>query len=451
MDYGIYMGVVTRFAPSPTGFLHIGNARTALIAWLFARKNQGKYILRIDDTDRQRSEQRYVDAIKQDLEWLGLDWDQEVVQSERMDRYNNVRDEMVREGRLYPCYESSEELQVKKKLLLGQNKPPIYDRASMVLSTEQKLTLEKSGITPHYRFLLKEGQIAWHDLVRGPISFDAKNLSDPVLIRADGSMTYSIASVVDDIDYKITHIIRGEDHSTNSATHVQLFQAMNAQPPEFAHISLLKSKEGGISKRYGGFEIKSLREQGFDRMAVLSLLAKMGTSDPIEVRSQMQQLIEEFSISKQAKSTVTYDIEELLRLNAQILHNTPFSQVETQLKEMGMVNADELFWHTVRPNVSNLSEAKGWYDVCCAKIMPNKDDLEFTKQAASLLPEGEFSQNTWEQWTQLVKSTTGRSGKSLFMPIRKSLTGMEHGPELKFVLMLLGREKAWQRLNGIEE
>lgn len=444
------MHVTTRFAPSPTGFLHVGNARTALICWLFARYNQGKFILRIDDTDQERSQQIYTDAIKEDLTWLGLTWDQEVVQSQRMDQYNAIKEKMLKDGRLYPCYETTEELQIKKKLLLGQNKPPIYDRSSLSLTKQQQEEFEAEGINPHYRFLLKEGKIEWNDLVRGTISFDTKNLSDPVLIRADGSMTYSIASVVDDIEFGISHIIRGEDHITNSATHVQLFQAMGAKVPDFAHISLLKSKEGGISKRDGGFEIRSLREQGFDPMAVLSLLAKMGTSDAIEGCENIHQLIEGFSLSKQSKSTVTYDITELLRLNTHIMHHKPWSEVKTQLYDMGMPDVTEMFWLLIRSNISTLNEVRDWYDICCAKIMPCKDDLEFTTNAAELLPEGEFNQDTWDQWMKSVKKETGRTGKELFMPIRKALTNMEHGPELKYVLILLGRDRAYKRLIGIE-
>jgi len=443
------MHITTRFAPSPTGFLHVGNARTALISWLFARRNQGTFILRIDDTDQERSQQRYVDAIKEDLIWLGLTWDKEVVQSHRMEQYNAAKEQMLKDGRLYPCYETTEELQIKKKLLLGQNKPPIYDRAALSLTAQQKQELEISGINPHYRFLLSEGKIEWPDLVRGSISFDTKNLSDPVLIRADGTMTYSIASVVDDVEFKISHIIRGEDHITNSATHVQLFSAMGAAIPEFAHISLLKSKEGGISKRYGGFEIRSLREQGFDPMAVLSLLAKMGTSDAIEGCTDINKLIEGFSMAKQSKSTVTYDIAELTRLNSQILHHKSWDEVKAQLYDMGMSGVTSMFWDAVRPNISTLSEVKDWYDICCAKITPCTDDVEFTTKAAQLLPEGEFDQTTWDQWMKIVKAETGRSGKDLFMPIRKALTNMEHGPELKLVLVILGRDTTYKRLIGL--
>lgn len=444
------MSVITRFAPSPTGFLHVGNARTALITWLFARANNGKFILRIDDTDIERSKQEYVDAIKEDLNWLGLDWDEEVVQSQRMDRYTAAKEKMIKDGRLYQCYETSEELQIKKKLLLGQNKPPIYDRAALSLSDDEKSKLVSQGISPHYRFLLTEGKIEWDDLIRGHLTFETKNLSDPVLIRGDGSMTYSIASVIDDIEFKISHIIRGEDHITNSAIHIQLFQAMAAPVPSFAHTSLLKSKDGGISKRDGGFEIRALREDGYDKMAILSLLAKMGTSDSISPSYNLNELIEKFSLSKQSKSTVTYDISDISRLNSQIIHNQKLSDVLDELNNMGIHDITEDFWVSVRSNISNLKDVKDWYDVCCTKIAPTKDDMEYRLIASKLLPEGDFTNDTWDMWMSAVKAETGRSGKELFMPIRRALTNMDHGPELRRVLVILGRDIVYKRLVGLE-
>lgn len=444
------MSVITRFAPSPTGFLHVGNARTALITWIFARANNGKFILRIDDTDIERSKQEYVDAIKEDLSWLGLDWDQEVVQSQRMDRYTAAKERMIKDGRLYPCYETAEELQIKKKLLLGQNKPPIYDRSALNLSNKEKEAIISQGISPHYRFLLSEGKIEWDDLIRGHLTFETKNLSDPVLIRGDGSMTYSIASVIDDIEFQISHIIRGEDHITNSAIHIQLFKAMEAPVPSFAHTSLLKSKDGGISKRDGGFEIRALREEGYDKMAILSLLAKMGTSDSISPSRNLEELIEKFSLSKQSKSTVTYDISDISRLNAQIIHNQELSDVADDLKNMGVDNITEDFWISIRSNISNIRDVKDWYSVCCTKIAPTKDDMDYRLIASDLLPEGEFANDTWEKWMTAVKAKTGRSGKELFMPIRRALTNMDHGPELRRVLVILGRDRVYKRLIGLE-
>lgn len=444
------MSVITRFAPSPTGFLHVGNARTALITWLFARANNGKFILRIDDTDIERSKQEYVDAIKEDLNWLGLHWDEEVVQSQRMDQYTTAKEKMIQAGRLYQCYETSEELQIKKKLLLGQNKPPIYDRGSLHLSDDEKSKLLSQGTSPHYRFLLNEGKIEWDDLIRGHITFETKNLSDPVLIRGDGSMTYSIASVIDDIEYKISHIIRGEDHITNSAIHIQLFQAMGASVPSFAHTSLLKSKDGGMSKREGGFEIRALREDGYDKMAILSLLAKMGTSDSISPSYNLNELIEKFSLSKQSKSTVTYDISDISRLNAQIIHNQNLSDVSDELNNMGIYDITDDFWNSVRSNISNLKDVKDWYSVCCTKITSTKDDMEYRLIASKLLPEGDFTNDTWDMWMSAIKAETGRSGKDLFMPIRRALTNMEHGPELKRVLVILGRDRVYKRLVGLE-
>jgi len=438
------MSLITRFAPSPTGYLHVGNIRTAFIGWLFARANNGKFILRIDDTDLERSKPEFVDAIKEDLEWLGLTWDAIYFQSQRMDMYEEAKKKMIASGRLYQCFETPEELELKKKSLLSRNMPPIYDRSALKLTAEQKAELTAKGTKSHWRFLMDDKEIAWHDGIRGDIRFDPKKINDPILIRADGSMTYMIATVVDDIDLAITDIIRGEDHITNSAVHIQMFEALGAKPPKFAHLSLLKSKDGGISKRSGGFDIRSLREAGIHPLAILSFLAKMGSSDQIEYRKTHAELIADFALTKFSKATATYDIVELERLNTKLTHSLEYEEVKASLP----AQVDKVFWDKVRNNLNTVREVNDWWRICNEHITPIISDANFTKAASELLPMGEWDINTWNHWVTEVKAKTNRNGKELFMPIRLALTAMEHGPELKTLLPLLGREKAYARLHG---
>jgi glutamyl-tRNA synthetase len=436
------MTIITRFAPSPTGYLHVGNIRTALINWLFARANNGKFILRIDDTDKERSRQEYTDGILRDMEWLGLHWDEIHYQSKRTDLHENAKKSLIDMGRLYPCFESTEELEVKKKVALARNLPPIYDRAAKRLSAEEIAKLSDS-IKPHYRFFMDGTGIEWDDGVKGKISFDSKNIGDPVLVRADGTMTYMIASVADDIDLNITDIIRGEDHITNSAVHMQMFAALGKQPPKLSHLSLLKSKDGEISKRLGGFDISSLRDAGIHPMAITSFLAKTGTSDPIEFKHSLEDLVKEMSLSKFSKSPTTYNISELERINTKLTHNLSYAEVKHYIPDY--VNED--FWLKVRPNLNTILDVTTWWNICCNEITPPDFDKEFTKLASQFIPEGTFDDKTWDAWIAKVKEQTGRNGKDLFMPIRIALTGEEHGPELKNLLPILGREKAIARLN----
>lgn len=438
------MTVKTRFAPSPTGYLHVGNVRTALVNWLFAKSQGGKFMLRIDDTDVERSKEEFVDGIKEDLKWLGLNWDEIHFQSQRMALYEAAKKRLIEQGRLYPCYESQEELEIKKKILLNRNLPPIYDRSALKLSKEQREELEAKGIRPHWRFYIEDKDISWVDGVRSEIKFEAKNISDPVLIRADGSMTYMIASVVDDIDFEISTIIRAEEHITNSAIQIQMFEALAAKAPNMAHLSLIKSKEGKISKRLGGYDIKSMREEGIHPIAILSFLAKLGTSDAIEFRKSHAELEREFSLKKFNKAIATYDIQELERVNTKLVHHLNYQEVQSILPQY----IDESFWEKVKTNLNKVNEVLDWWKVCNELLQPVIMDLEFTKEASQMLPNGDWDAGTWNEWISLVKSTTGKSGRDLFMPIRLALTGMEHGPELKNLLPLLGREKAFERLNG---
>lgn len=446
------MPVITRFAPSPTGLLHVGNARTALINWLYTRSHNqdGKVILRIDDTDVERSKKEYELKIIEDLKWLGLDWDEKFNQSDRFDRYEEAKHHLIKTGRLYPCYETVEELALKRKIQLSNNMPPIYDRASLKLTDKQKAELEASGIKPHWRFLMKEGTINWNDKIRGEMSFNAANLSDPIIERADGTKTYTLCSVVDDIDYSITNIIRGEDHIANSATHIQIFEALDAPHiPTFAHLSLLTAKGAEISKRIGGFDIESLKAHGIEPMAINSMLAKMGTSDPIEYRMHIQELINEFSFKKFGKASVTYDIDDLKRLNSKIVRNLDYDDVKDRLNAKGMGDITKNFWDVVKRNINTVDEIQEWWIICNMKVEPKIINLEFTTMSASLLPKGvEWDENTWNNWLTEVKKHTDLKNKELFSPIRLALTGLEHGPELKFLLPLIGYDKAFARLTG---
>jgi glutamyl-tRNA synthetase len=393
--------------------------------------------------DVARSKQEYVDGIMEDLNWLGLTWDELYFQSDRVQMYERAKEQMIANKRLYPCFESQEELELKKKTLLARNMPPIYDRTALELTGEEIENYKKNGQNPHYRFYLENKEINWHDGVRGDVHFSPKNISDPILIRADGTMTYMIASVVDDIDLNITHIIRGEDHITNSAIHTQMFAALNAKCPEFSHLSRVKSAEGEISKRYGGFDIRALRTAGFHPLAVLSFLAKLGTSDPIEFRRSHAELVADFNISKFNKSPSTYHEDELKRLNEKLTHNLSYSEAKPLLED----TIDEDFWENVKPNLSFINEANEWYKIINEDISDVATDKELLAVALQTLPPMPWDIDTWNQWIEEIKKQSSKRGKELFMPLRLALTGMEHGPELKKILPLIGYNKTKERLS----
>lgn len=443
------MTVRVRFAPSPTGMLHVGNVRTALITWLFARKHGGHYLLRIDDTDLERSKKEYEDAIRESLTWLGLDWDEEAWQSKRLDRYNVVIEQLKKDGRLYDCYETPDELGLRRKAQLSQGQPPIYDRSALKLTEEQKQKFRDEGRKPHWRFLMKPTPIKWNDLVRGPVEFDGAGLSDPVLIREDGTPLYHLCSVIDDMDFNITHIVRGEDHVTNTASHIQMFEALGFKPPEFAHLALLSDPEGGkLSKRMGSISIINLRDdEGLEAMSIPSLMARLGTSDPIEPYTDYQPLIDSFDFSKFSRATPKFDTDELERLNSKIIHSTPYEKVKDRLKEMGLEDLDENFWNSVRANLSLMRDVKDWWQVAKGPVTPVVEDDAFASKAVELMPAEPWTTETWKTWTDSIKDATGRKGKELFMPLRKALTGMDHGPELRDLLPLIGADKAKARLN----
>lgn len=440
------MTVTVRFAPSPTGLLHVGNARVALLNWLFARASGGRFILRLDDTDLERSKPEYVTAIEEDLGWLGLTWDRREFQSRRLERYAAAAETLKAAGRLYPCWETAEELEYKRKRQMARGRPPVYDRSALTLSPDAVAALEAEGRRPHWRFKLDHAEVHWHDLVRGASHYHGANLSDPVLIRGDGSFLYTLPSVIDDMEFGVTHIIRGEDHVTNSAPQIQLFAALGGAPPAFAHLPLLTGAGGeGLSKRLGSGSLAELRGQGVEAMALNSLLAKLGTSDAIEIRHSLAELTAEFAWDKFGRGTPKFDIAELERLDARLLHSAPFEEVQDRL---GLPDADEAFWLAVRANLSQLSDAAEWWAICRAELSPVIEDAAFTNAAADLLPPEPWDLTTWGNWTEAVKQATGRKGKSLFHPLRLALTGRENGPELKSLLPLIGRARARTRLMG---
>lgn len=437
---------VTRFAPSPTGFLHIGNLRTALHNWMFAKKAGGRFLLRIDDTDAQRSEERFVEAIRRDLAWLGLTPDGEERQSARFDRYEAVFAEMVANGRIYAAYETPEELDLRRKILAGRGLPPVYDRAALKLTEDDRARLEAEGRRPHWRFRLEAEPIEWDDMVRGPQKFDGALLSDPVVRRADGSWLYLLPSVIDDADMGVTHVVRGEDHVSNTATQMQMFAAMGAAPPAFAHEALLVGNEGKLSKRLGSLGVEHFREAGIEPEAVVALLARLGTSDPVEAVVDPAPLIEAFDFGRFGRAPARFDEGELAQVNARIVHQLPFERVTDSLPE-GM---DAAAWDAVRGNLERVADAADWWRVVTGPVdtLPvAEEDRVFLDRAAEIAA-GLAWADPWAELTGALKAETGRKGKALFLPLRRALTGMDHGPDMAALLPLIGRERAVARLKG---
>lgn len=432
-----------RFAPSPTGYLHVGNARLALINWLAAKHMDARFVLRLDDTDAARSTEAFADAIGEDLAWLGLDWDSVEKQSDRLDAYATAFETLKAAGRVYECYETPEELDYMRKRLRARGLPPIYTPPS----DEKLQSFIAEDRTAHWRFKLTPGTIAFDDLVRGPVSFDAEKLSDPVIRREDGSWLYMLPSAVDDADLGITHVVRGEDHVANTALQVQMFEALNKPVPTFAHLPLMTDIEGGgLSKRLGSLALKDLRADGVEPLAMASYLAHLGTSDDIKAEADLQALIDGFDFAHFSRATPKFDPAHLMRINAQVLHATDFADVQDRLP----AGAGEDLWLSVRANVERVADIKTWQDIANGDIEPviADDDADFLSAAAGLLPAGPWDGETWGQWTKAVKDATGRKGKGLFMPLRQALTGLDHGPELKAYLPLIGRDRAVARLNG---
>ena len=444
------MSVICRFAPSPTGRLHVGNVRTALMNWLFVREKRGKFILRIDDTDTSRSTDAYESGIKDDLNWLGLDWDHTFNQSDRFQTYISIAEKLKKNGLLYACYETSEELDRQRKLQRVQGKPPIYNRSGLELTSHQKTAYEDEGRRPHWRFRLSGAIVTWNDMVRGNQSVDTSSLSDPVLIRGDGTFLYTLPSVVDDIDKNITHVIRGEDHVTNSGAQIEVFKALSKHIPTFAHTPLLVGKDGkGLSKRLGSLSMEELKSQGLEPLAICSLLGKIGTSDSIEPRASMNILTSEFSFSKIGRAPARFDEAELELLNGKLLNELSYKDVSAKLSEIGII-ASKDFWELIRSNILKMNDAILWNEIIFKDIQGqiNEEDKDFCFGAAEMLPSS-ITYNTWSEWTNALKIKYNRKGRNLFMPLRKALTGLDKGPEMAKLIVLLGSDKARERLRNI--
>ncbi len=443
---------VTRFAPSPTGHLHVGNVRTALHNWLLAKKAGGRFLLRIDDTDAERSREAYVEAIRADLAWLGLHPDGEERQSARFDLYEREFQRLAASGHVYRCYETAQELELKRKVRLGRGLPPVYDRAALELTEADHAARAAAGEAPHWRFKLDHAcPIEWLDGIRGPQHFDPAQLSDPVIRRADGTWLYMLPSVIDDIAMGISDVLRGEDHVSNTATQLQMFIALGAQgesgPPRFAHEALLVGTEGKLSKRLGSLGMAELREAGIEPEALIALLARLGTSDPVDPTLGAEALAASFDLARFGRAPARFDEAELHRLNAAIVHRLPFARV-SHLLPPGM---SEPGWEAIRPNLAHIGEAGEWWQVVTGPVTPPEFDAEtraFLAQAAELLAGLAWGDDPWHALTGALKEATGRKGKALFLPLRQALTGHDHGPEMAALLPLIGREAAVERLQG---
>ena len=426
----------------------MGNARTALLNQLFVRAEGGKFILRIDDTDLERSKPEFEDAIHADLAWLGFRVDAVFKQSERFARFDEAVADLKAKGLLYPCYETEEDLDRKRKLLRAQGKPPVYDRAALKLNDEEKAALEAEGRKPHWRFKLSHGRVAWEDMVRGEVSIDTASISDPILVRADGSYLYTLPSCVDDIEFGVTHVVRGEDHVTNSGAQIEIFEALGGSAPTFAHTPLLVGADGEkLSKRLGSLSLEEFRERGIEPAALCSVLAKIGTSDPVEARHDLEALGEEFNFDKIGRAPARFDEEDVARLNGQLLNETSYEAVKDRLEAAG-VGGGEAFWEMARENIDTVAGAADWWSVVEGPVEPVIEDADFTAKAAALLPEGPYTLESWKPFVDAVKAETGAKGKNLFMPLRLALTGRKHGPDMARMFALLGPDKAKARLSG---
>ena len=442
------MTVTVRFAPSPTGRIHAGNIRTALFNWMFAKAREGRLLLRLDDTDLERSTEEFARGIREDLTWLGLDWAREVKQSDRFALYDTAVAKLKATGRLYAAYETQDELELKRKRQLARGRPPVYDRAALKLTEADRAKLEAEGRTPHWRFKLETGDVVWNDLIRGEQHVDAASLSDPVLVRADGTYLYTLPSVVDDIDLGITHIVRGEDHVANTAPQIQLLEALGAEPPAFGHHNLLVGAEGqALSKRDRSISIQGMREEGLEPLAVASYAATIGTSDMIAPHPSLHELVARFSFGKVSRAPARFDVEELRALNTKLLHALPYEAVAPKLREMGIAGG-EAFWFAIRSNLAVLFDAGAWWRVVNGPVEPVIANAALCGEAAALLPPEPWDGLTWDRWAADVKRATGIKGKALFQPLRLALTGREHGPELKLLLPLIGQSRALARLEG---
>ncbi|MBY0296937.1 MAG: glutamate--tRNA ligase [Methylobacterium sp.] len=444
------MAPVVRFAPSPTGNLHIGNARTALFNALFARARGGTVVLRLDDTDTARSTPEFAAAIAQDLDWLGIAPDRAVRQSDRVALYDAAAERLKAAGRLYPAYETPEELERRRRRQLGRGQPPVYDRAALRLTAEERAALEAEGRRPHWRFRLDPGVVAWTDLVRGECRVEAESLSDPVLVRADGSYLYTLPSVVDDAEMGITHVIRGEDHVTNTAVQIQIFSALGAPVPAFAHHNLITTASGeGLSKRLGHLSLRGLREAGYEPLAVAALATLTGSAEAVRPVADLGELAGLLDLAHVSRAPAKFDTHDLDQLNARLVHAMPYDAAAGRLAALGVPReAGEAFWTAVRANLTRVAQAGPWWGVVQGPVTPVIADAAFAARAAALLPPEPWDASTWKAWSEAVKAETGLKGKALFLPLRLALTGLDHGPDLAGLLPLIGRARSLRRLAG---
>ena len=433
----------SRFAPSPTGLIHVGNARSAVLNWAYVKKNKGKFILRIDDTDILRSKKEFEIKIKENLNWLGIEWDETFNQSSRQKIYQENIKKLKELGRLYPCFETEEELALKKKALLSSGKPPIYDRSSLNLTSEELNKNLEQGKKPHWRFKLEDKIISWVDLIKGEVFFDSKNLSDPVLIREDGSLLYHLPSVIDDITENITDIIRGEDHISNTAYHIQIFKALGSPLPNFAHHPFLTDNEGkGFGKRIGSLSIESLKEEGYENISLLNYLLNIGSSNDVIAEKNIEVLVNNFNLKNISSSSPKFSKEVLKSLNKDILQSYKSNEISFRIIELSKNLPQDKLWQFVKNNISFFLDIKNWIDVINSKnnVFEKNINKNFLDIAIETLPNEPFNEETWDTWTNLIKNKTGLKGKDLFMPLRIALTGKDKGPELKYLLPLLNKK-----------
>ncbi|MEM9677471.1 MAG: glutamate--tRNA ligase [Pseudomonadota bacterium] len=452
--------IKVRFAPSPTGRLHIGNIRTALYNWLFATRQEGTFVLRLDDTDTERSTQAFADGIVEDLNWLGIQPHEQAAQSSRFAHYDKAADALREAGLLYACYETPDEIDRRRKRLMARGLPPVYDRAGLKLTDEERAAFEAEGRTPHWRFLLpnftddpfttQRSEVHWNDVMRGEQTVDLASMSDPVLIRGDGTYLYTLPSVVDDGEMGISHVIRGGDHITNTGAQIALFEALGLTPPEFGHHNLLQDATGeGLSKRSGALSIAGLREQGLDPMTVNTMAVLIGTGQSVEACQTMVELGEKFDPSKVSKSDAKFDPADLKALNERLLHARDYTLAKADLEALD-ADLGEAFWLCVRPNLSTMTDVTLWRDVVNGSFKAQSvadEDKEYVSAALEALPNAPWPEDVWSQWTSALKAETGRKGRALFMPLRIALTGQQHGPDMAAFLPLIGLEETRRRLS----
>ena len=447
------MKVLTRFAPSPTGFLHVGNARAALFCKLFAAAHGGRFLLRFDDTDAERSKPEFAEAIAEDLDWLGLKPDDTAYQSARAEAYEAAFETLKKEARIYPCFETPDELERKRKRQRARGLPPVYDRAALELTDDDRRALEAEGRAAHWRFRLSGEAVAWEDGIRGTQSIDTSSVSDPVIRRADGTWLYTLPSVVDDLEFGVSHVLRGEDHVTNTAAQIEIIDALDGAPPVFAHFSLLLDAEGGaLSKREGSSAVRDLRAEGIEPMALNALLARLGTADAVEAVGNLDALAAQFDLSRLGRAPARFDPADVLRLNTRLIHEMDFADAAPRLAALDAPD-DEAFWEAVRGNLARFSDVAEWAQIIRDPVSPviAAEDSDFIAAARDCLPPAPLDETSWETWTAELKEKTGRRGKALFMPLRHALTGREHGPEMKNLLPLIGHDKVILRLSGRSE